>query len=250
MAVASMPNLSSTKGSVTRGRPTLSGDLHAMPFDDLLLWIVTRHKTGMLHVERGAIRKLLAFEHGALQYGSSSDPREKLGQQLLRRQLVSEGQLHGALQRQEHSGIQLGILLVSEGIINSEQLRRSLCANSEQIACDLFLWDEGDFAFHEGPPGGIPLRANLETRAILELGVRRRERAGRIRQAFRGDAVSFTKLVDTPPPADRLRARILELAQAGCTLREIVRQSPAGEFDVADYLLALCELKVLRPAAR
>jgi hypothetical protein len=29
-----------------------------------------------------------------------------------------------------------------------------------------------------------------------------------------------------------------------------VRQSPAGEFDVADYLLALCELKVLRPAAR
>jgi hypothetical protein len=248
MAVSIVPNAHPT-GSRARERDSLSGDLSAMPQEDLLLWIVSRRKTGTLHVHRGEVRKLLVFEQGVLQYASSSDPREKLGQQLLRCQLVSEGQLREALRRQEENGIQLGILLVSEGVISSEQLCRTLRAKTEQIACDLFLWDDGGFVFKEGTLRGIPLRAQLDTLALIQRGRAFRERAARVREAFRGDAVSFVALVDTPPPADRQRARMLELAKAGHTLREIARQSPASEFEVADYLLALCELNVLRPAS-
>jgi hypothetical protein len=249
MAVATMPKSSPPIGAAARERLSLGGDLRAMPLDDVLLWVASRRKTGTLHVERGEVRKLLVFEEGALQYGSSSDPREKLGQLLVQRQLVSELQLRSALRRQEHSGIQLGILLVSDGALSSEQLCRTLRAKAEQIAHDLFLWEDGSFVFQLGALRGIPLRANLDTLALIEQGKRRRERARSIREAFGGGDITFVSLAATPAPADRVRAHILELATAGRTLAEIVRQTPASEFDAADYLLALCELKVLRARA-
>jgi hypothetical protein len=249
MAVAIVPNAHPT-ATRARERDSLSGDLGALPPEDLLSWVASRRKTGTLHVQSGDVRKQLVFELGVLQYCSSNDPREKLGQWLVRRQLVSELQVRAALRRQETGGIQLGVLLVSEGLISSEQLFDTLRYKAEQIACDLFLWHGGRFVFQDGEPSGLPLRAQLDTLALVQLGRRRRERALAIRAAFRGDEVAFWALVDTPPPADRQRARILELAKAGRSLREIVRHSPFSEFEVADYLLALCELDVLRPAAR
>lgn len=226
-------------------RPNLTGDVGAMSLDDLVSWVAARHKTGVLRVERGNVRKMLVFEHGLLQYGCSSDPHDKLGHLLVKRRLISEERLKTALRSQERSGLQLGVLLVSEGAISAGQLQATLHAAAEQIAAGLLLWDDGSFVFQEGAPENLPLRARLDTRGLIEHAARRRQRVRRIRAAFHDDEVRFAARGVTRPHADPLRARILELATSGRTLAQIVREAVEDEFEVADYLLSLCEQGVL-----
>lgn len=245
MAVATMPSVPHREGASEGERYSLAGDLGAMPLGDLLLWIAVRRKTGTLHLQRRERRKLLVFQDGKLQYGSSNDPREKLGQLLVRRQLISEAQLCSALARQEQTGIQLGVLLVSQGRLRADELCRTLRAKVEAIVYELFLWTDGGFVFKEGALGGVPIQAKLDTRAVVEEGRRRRKRSRRIRESFGGYDVRFDALVDTPAPVDPARARMLELAKAGKSLAEIVTLARQDEFETADYLLALVELRVL-----
>ncbi len=146
------------------------------------------------------------FQDGKLQYGSSNDPREKLGQLLVRRQLISEAQLCSALARQEQTGIQLGVLLVSQGRLRADELCRTLRAKVEAIVYELFLWTDGGFVFKEGALGGVPIQAKLDTRKVVEEGQRRRKRTHRIRESFGDYDVRFDALVDTPAPARRARA--------------------------------------------
>src|SRR6185436_5966923 len=108
-------------------RRGLSGDLQTLPPGDLLQWLAARARSGTLHCRRRSTRKLLVFEKGALVACSSNDPRETLGQLLLRENLLAEDELFRALERQRRApGILLGQLLVSEGLITEEQLQRTL----------------------------------------------------------------------------------------------------------------------------
>ena len=79
----------------------VSGDLATLDVADLLGWIQVRAKTGHLLLGRGATEKRLRFDAGRLTSSTSNDPRETLGQALVRDQLVSEEALFGALLRQE-----------------------------------------------------------------------------------------------------------------------------------------------------
>lgn len=157
-------------------RVRLAGDLQAMPLAELLSWVARGAKTGTLHLHRGPTRKLIVFQGGVLQSCSSNDAREKLGDFLVRRRLITEGQLQEALARQEQNGIMLGILLVAEGRITAGQLSQTLRAKAEEIVYEALLWDEGGVQFREGElPASVPIHLNLDTLAVVREGLRRRE---------------------------------------------------------------------------
>ena len=71
----------------------LQGNLRTMALPDVLQWIALGQKTGSLLVRRGATETRILFRDGSLFSSWSNDPRESLGQFLIRDRLATESGL-------------------------------------------------------------------------------------------------------------------------------------------------------------
>src|SRR5258708_16657278 len=155
---------------------SFAGDLRTVDLTDLLGWINARKKTGTLRLQRRATQKRVAFQKGRLRSSWSNDPRESLGQVLVRDQLLSEQALFEALVRQEKEGRLLGGILVSQGLLTEGQLTRALRGKAEEVVYDLFLWSDGRFDFEDEQP--VPenpvVNLDMDTAMVIQEGVHRR----------------------------------------------------------------------------
>jgi hypothetical protein len=122
---------------------SLKGDLRTMPLPDILQWAASGRKTGTLHVARRSIKKRIILRDGHVYSSWSNDPRESLGQFLVRLRLASEEQLFRALLAQEEKGRPVGSILVADGVLGEEDLKRALRVKAEETIYDLFLWPAG-----------------------------------------------------------------------------------------------------------
>src|SRR5688500_20349037 len=107
---------------------SLTGNLRTMDLPEVLQWIAGGRKTGTLHLDRGSVQKRIAFVDGIIDTSWSNDPRESLGQFLVRDSLVTEEQLFKALLRQEKEGRLNGGILVGGGPGSVVDPRRALGA--------------------------------------------------------------------------------------------------------------------------
>ena len=80
---------------------SFGGELKTFPLSDILDWVARRMKTGRLELKRKSTEKKLTFRDGLLHSSFSNDPRETIGQALVRERLIKEEQLFTALLRQE-----------------------------------------------------------------------------------------------------------------------------------------------------
>ena len=78
-----------------------TGDIRTFDIFDLLAWVHGRRQSGTLVLTRRSTKKRFAFRDGALHGSSSNDPRETIGQALVRDGLISEEALFKALLKQE-----------------------------------------------------------------------------------------------------------------------------------------------------
>jgi hypothetical protein len=177
-----------------------------------------------------------------LRSSSSNDPRESLGQALVRDGLVGEQALFEALLRQEKEARRLGEILVGAGLISPDQLTRSLRSQAEEMVYDLFLWPDGRFSFEDEdtlPEGPVDLE--MDTELVVREGVHRAEEWARLREWFPTSDLTFrveaaAARIDTNP-----ERQILGLAAAGKTLAAISLELRRSEFEVALLLRALCD---------
>jgi hypothetical protein len=152
----------------------LSGNLRTMDLPEILQWISSGRKTGTLHLERRSVQKRIVFEGGVISTSWSNDPRESLGQFLIRERFVTEEQLFRALLKQETEGQLIGSILMAEGILTEDNLRRSLQAKAEETIYDLFLWPEGKFEFKDGEmPANVTVTIDVDVTGVIMEGVRR-----------------------------------------------------------------------------
>jgi len=220
---------------------SLSGNLRTMELSEILQWISSGHKTGTLHLERRSVQKRIVFRKGIIYTSWSNDPRESLGQFLVRDGWISEEQLFRALLQQETEGALLGAILVTTGILTEAALRQSLQEKAEETIYDLFLWPEGRFEFREGELPTL-IEINMEVTGVIMEGIRRVDEWARIREAFGSSLASFKKVENGGPrPTDPVEARALELAAAGRSLAEIALDMHRSEFDAASVLFSLHE---------
>ena len=217
---------------------SLSGNLRTMELSEILQWISGGRKTGTLHLERRSIQKRIVFRNGVIYTSWSNDPRESLGQFLVRGGWIGEEQLFRALLQQEEEGALLGAILVSTGILSEDALRQSLQEKAKETIYDLFLWSEGRFEFKEGELPSL-IEINMEVTGVIMEGIRRVDEWTRIRQAFGSALTSFKVKAGGERPSEPAEARALELAAAGRTLAEIALEMHRSEFDAASVLFAL-----------
>ena len=226
------------------------GDLRTFDFSDLLDWIANRSKTGDLSISRHSTRKRLLFESGRIKGASSNDPRETLGQALVRDRRVGEEDLFKALLRQEKEGRLLGEILVAEGRITEDELIQALVAQAEDVVYDLFLWDDGRFSFEDEKTAASPgVALDIETQIILDEGLHRRGAWASLKQRFPSSSVTFR--IETPPGSSMgdVEDQMVKLASEGKTLAAIALESRRSEFEAALICNRLCADGVLAVVA-
>jgi tetratricopeptide (TPR) repeat protein len=219
---------------------SLTGNLQTMSLPDILQWISMGQKTGTLHVERRSVQKRLVVRDGKIFSSWSNDPRESLGQFLIRERMVTEEQLFKALLTQEEKGRLLGSILTSEGVLDEEDLRLALHAKATETIYDLFLWPEGQFEFKEGEfPHDVLISFEMPVTPVILEGMRRVDEWGRIREVFPTMETTLKVQGASHAVEDALERQALGLVAAGKNLAEMSLEMRRSEFDTADLAYRL-----------
>jgi hypothetical protein len=225
---------------------SFAGDLHTFDLFDLLSWLMGRKKAGILQMTRRSTKKRLAFRDGAVQWTSSNDPRETIGQALVREGLVTEEALFRALLKQETDKRRLGELLVVDAHLSEAQLMQTLRGNAEAHLHDLFLWGDGRFELDdERPPAPEPSDLEVDLKPVLEEGRHRRELWNQLRQRFPSNEITFRLTADPVSVTNPARRQILDLAVWGKTLAGISLESRRSEYETTLLIAGLCDDGVL-----
>ena len=228
---------------------SFGGDLHTFDVFDLLGWLMGRKRAGTLQMTRRSTKKRLAFRDGQVQWSSSNDPRETIGQALVREGLIQEEPLFRALLKQETAKDKrrLGEMLIGDGLLTEPQLMQTLHTNALAHVYDLFLWANGRFDFEdERPPAPESSDLKIELRPVLEEGRRRREQWQKLRTRFGSNEVTFKLIADPVQVTDPVLRRILDLAVWGKTLAGISLESRRSEYEATLLVAELCDKGLLQ----
>ena len=222
----------------------LSGTLRTMELPEILQWIERGRLTGTLDIESGSVRKQIVFKEGRFYSSASNDPREHLGQLLVRERLVGEEQLFSALLRQEEEGSPLGAILVDEGVLSEADLRRALAAKVVESVYDLFLWEDGRFEFRDGEvPGKLAVHLDADVTGVIMEGARRADEWRRIRRSIPSSRATFEPTGRAV--GDEVEQAALELAAAGKTMAAMALELHRSEFSAGVLLDDLVRRGVL-----
>jgi hypothetical protein len=229
----------------------LKGNLRTMDLPEILQWISVGRKTGTLHLERGSIEKRIEFRDGDIYTSWSNDPRESLGQYLIRHGRLTEEQLFRGMLRHEEQGVPLGQVLIADGLLAEDDLRDLLEKKAQDSIYDVFLWPEGRFEFVDGETQqDVHVYVNLDVTGVVLEGARRMDEWKRIREAIPAAQATFRskaaqgrhKAAKTRPLAD-----VLRLAAEGKSVAEISLELRLSEFEASALLFELVRAGALAP---
>ena len=123
---------------------TIKGDLETSSVPELLRSLLSSRETGILTFRRDAIVKTVYLLEGRVVFGTSSDPDERLGENLLVRGKITARQYLQAsnMIRPER---RLGAILVELGALEPEELLPAVEQHVRDILMDLVCWNRGDY---------------------------------------------------------------------------------------------------------
>ncbi|HJW14920.1 MAG TPA: DUF4388 domain-containing protein [Thermoanaerobaculia bacterium] len=216
----------------------ISGNLKTMQLSELLQWLALGQKTGTLLIEGHGVQKRLYFQDGRLNFTSSTDRREYLGQFLVSHGYITEEELKKAMEVQEESKILLGRILLMINAISETDLLRLMRRKAEESIYDVFLWEDGTFEFlEEGQQDLKMVPLSLDLTSIILEGLHRYDEWKRIRA--RVPDASVVPMVTRPMNLEELSERervIFPLIDGRRTIEEIAVQTHNAEFAVARFV--------------
>lgn len=269
----------------------LKGTLKDFGIAEILQLIGQQAKSGVLHLESRDDVIHIAIAEGNVVRAESSGrkARERLGNMLVRAEIITADELAYALEAQKRSLRRLGDVLVQLNLVSKQDLREMTALQTTETIFRLFHWKSGTYEFE---PGDVewdretvtPLRAE----SVLMEGFRQVDEWPLIRRKISSIAMTFERTRALEPEragahrsekknGDDVEAafdgfggepevkkgdfaslgknerRCHELAQPGRTLEMIVDLSRLGEFETCKALLNLVNLgtlKAIPPANR
>ena len=149
----------------------IEGPLRELALTDVFQLLDLSRKTGTLSIapEGGGRNRpaLVRFDRGAVTGAELGSVHDRLGHLLLRAGKVTEAQIQTARRAQQLApGRALGTVLVEQGIVTEDDIRRQLRFQIQEIVFELIQWKDGYFRFEEVPPaapGGVTVRVSTES---------------------------------------------------------------------------------------
>ena len=161
--------------SPTAQTAEVEGSLVKTPMPHLLHNFYTLRATGLLHLERAEVKKVVYLREGLPIFARSNLLRECLGQMLVKRGRLSALQNETSLRKAKEAGRLQGAVLVEMGLLSPTELQDALRDHVAEKLLDIFGWEEGTYRF-------IPARefrkgitsVELSPAALILQGIRSR----------------------------------------------------------------------------
>jgi hypothetical protein len=230
---------------------TVHGSIEDTSVPELLKSVLSSGETGILTFRKGDVTKNVHLHMGRVVYARSSNPDERLGEDLLLRGRISARQYLEA-SRLIAPGRRLGTILVELGALEPEDLIGAIEHHVKEILLDVFTWSRGEYELTMTEPGKDDVIAlNLPTEALIMEGMRRTRSWSAV---FRGLG---SDLDSVPMPTGNQEALLkLELSEeeqelvahvnGRATIEQICQVSYLSNFETCRLLWAMMVLGVLR----
>ena len=141
--------------------------------------LVVRRDTGLLLCEQGGVRKEVYLKDGVPEFVTSNLASELLGEFLVKKGVITRGELDMALAVMPRFEGRLGDTLTGLGLVEPVHLFQHIASQVREKLLDLFAWTHGKASLYRGvppPQSGFPLV--LDPWRILDEGIDRRIKLG------------------------------------------------------------------------
>ena len=210
----------------------IHGSLKTMPLSELLVWVQTNRRAGVITILRDDTEWELTVEGETLTGYVGPELRDNLGHIVVTSGMLTEEDLRVAYQYQRDNDCSLQRALLDKGMLTRHQIEECLLELATESIYDLFIELPGQFVFTEREAGGLDLGLELEERLPLSLdvnlllmeGARRQDEWDHIRKRFPRDDITIQVIHDHLPPFEELgvrQRRILASLSAGQSLADI-----------------------------
>jgi hypothetical protein len=230
---------------------TLRGSIEDTSVPELLKSVLGSGETGVLTFRKRDVTKSVHLHMGRVVYARSSNPDERLGEDLLLRGKISVRQYLEA-SRLIAPGRRLGTILVELGALEPEDLLGAIEHHVKEILLDVFTWSTGEYELRMTEPGKDDVIAlNLPTETLILEGMRRTRSWSAI---FRGMGSDFDGVpMPTGNQEPLLKVELSEeeqelVAQVNgrATIEQICQVSYLSNLETCRLLWAMTVLGVLR----
>lgn len=242
-------------GLLGDGTPGLRGDLRVVPLAEVLQLLDVQEQSGVLTVERSGARVDIFFRRGRVDQAIATGVPDEflLGRFVLDAAAMQRADFEAFLDARA-AGRLIGQQLVKAGHLSQADLKSCLVRQSSELIYEILRWRHGRFRFAAGaelPPGVIDAALGLDVEAVLMEGYRRVDEWHLIEHAIDNFDIVFLRNEDSVAQMGRGRLTrdelaVLELVNGKHTVKEIIRKSRMGSFEVSKMLYRLLSIKLIR----
>jgi uncharacterized protein DUF4388 len=235
------------------------GRLEGISVPDLVWNVCRRKATGVLRLSTRGTTKKIYIAEGRIIFAASSDPNDRLGEMLLREGIITLDQLEQAIVKLS-SGKRLGTLLVEAGHLSPENLVRGVLGQVRAIVLGVFAWEDGEYAFHEGPlPTDEVVTLTMRTAEVLLQGIRQIRSFSRVRRSVGPPSTrvrlegGWRQTLDGLEIRDgerMLLQRVEEAGDRGVSIERLCREVFLSNYEIYQALLAFRVLGILEEVER
>src|SRR3954470_16775604 len=126
----------------------IRGSLKEASLPDVLQLLAMGKKTGCLSVVHRTSFGYIYFDKGRISYASVVNRRDRLGDMLVKGNVITQAQLDSAIAAQDRQrDKRLGELLVDSKALTQDQLHNAISVQIQEAVYFLFTWTQGTFNF-------------------------------------------------------------------------------------------------------
>lgn len=233
-------------------------DLSVVSIADVLLLLQDRLHTGMLRLVGQDASIEIWVHQGRIDFAGARGVADEflLGHFLVRGGLIEHAKLVDVLEqrRAAPTGDLLGADLCKRGLLKEPELKSAMAQQTTALVFEGLRWGEGRLSFHpktELSPAAREAGLGLPIDGIIMQGLRRVDEWRVIGHEINNFDMVFVRNEDKIASFDAQRllheeALILEMVNGKNSVRDIVRQSKLGSYDVTQVLFRLLRCKLIR----
>lgn len=236
--------------------PSLRGDLRVVPIAEVLQLLDVQEQSGILSVQQDHGNVEIYFRKGRVDLAVATGVSEEflLGRFIVESELMTRHDFDAFIESRAPGSKLIGAQLVKLGYITEVELKATLQKQTCELIYEILRWRFGAFRFastRELPHLAVDASLGLDVEAILMEGFRRVDEWHLIEREVDNFDLVFLRNEDAVAQMGRGRLTreelaILELVNGKNTVKDIIRRSRMGSFDVSKMLYRLLSIKLIR----
>lgn len=218
----------------------LRGDFSELGLPEILDFLKTTARTGVLLLRNGATTKTVHFKRGVVIFATSNIPDERFGEMLLSSGKISKEQFDEA-SKFVSRGKRLGKVLVEMQALSPKDLWNEVRRQVQEIAYSVLAWESGSFQFIEGSEKtGENITTSLTVPELLLNGLRKIKTRGVFSRKIPSRDVIFERVLPVNRPHglqfEEYEKHVFKLVDGNRSVQEVCDLSEIGDFETLKTL--------------